>query len=190
MTADPLEQLGHAEALVAEMLRAGRVPVLAIGVVPLVELGAVRVAIFGEAGGVDAPGWEGWLPAGDARELVQRHPGLRRARWDADHAAAWSIAWTEDEDALVVWTSAGARLRVQEGTIDVLDQGRWTVIPTVRIARVSLARVGPDHALVRLHTSDGRMVSMRAGRVTAAGLVVARVARVLGVSAGTSRFDT
>lgn len=185
----PLEQLGRAEALVAEMLRAGRAPVLALGVVPLAELGGVRVAVFGEAGGVDAPAWEGWLPEAEALELVARHPGLRRATWDAELGQAWTVAWTEDDGDLVVWTATQARLRVQGGTLDVLEAGRWNIVPAARIARVSLAPGGPEHGLMRLHTTDGRMVTMRAGRLVAASLACRRVAEVLGVTLATSRWE-
>lgn len=193
-SSDVLADLGRIEALVGEMLRAGRVPVLAVGVVPIVELGAVRVAVFGEAGGVQEPGWEGWLPEDLARELTQRHAALRQAAWDADHAFDWSVAWTEDTGSTVVWTAEGARLRVVDGTIDVLDQGRWTIVPTGRIARITLSRVHPhpagvDHGVIRLHTTDGRQVPLLAGRMIAAGLVARHLAAVLGVAWTTSRWD-
>jgi len=189
-----LAHLGRVEALLVEMRRAGRVPVVARGIVPLVELDAARVALFGEAGGVQDPAWEGWLPDALARDLVERHADVRRACWDADHAAAWSVAWTDDEGPSVVWTAEGARLRLLEGTVDVLDRGRWVVVPDSRIVRITLSRVHhrheqTEHGVIRLHTDDGRQVSLRAGRMIAAGMVARHLATVLGVAWTTSRWD-
>lgn len=188
--ADPLVQQGRLEALVAELLRAGKAPVLAAGLVPLAELGVVRVGLFGEAGGVAAPGFEGWLPTAVVDEVRARHAGLVAGCWDGGLEAGWSLAWTDAAaEGLVAWTAQGGRLRLADGVVDLLDDGRWTVIPAERVARVSLQGLPEQRALLRLHTTDGRFVAMRAGRALGAGLLVERLARALGVEAGGSRWD-
>lgn len=187
--AEALALLGRAEAVVGEMLRAGREPVLAVGVVPVPELDVRRLGVFVEAGGVGPPGFEAWLPTRLVAELLERHPGLRRGGWDSALGQAWSIAWTEDEGPLVAWTVDGGRLRVDGGVVDVLDAGRWTVVPTTRVARLSLAALPADQALIRLHTTDGRFVGLRAASATAAALVADRVAAVLGVPHDGGRRD-
>ncbi|RME21451.1 MAG: hypothetical protein D6798_18080 [Deltaproteobacteria bacterium] len=189
-----LVDLGRVEAVLAEMRRAGRVPVVARGIVPLAELAAARVALFGEAGGVQDPAWEGWLSDALTCDLVARHGDIRRARWDADHAAGWSVAWTDDDGPPVIWTAEGGRLRLLDGTVDVLDGGRWVILPASRIVRITLARVHhraeqAEHGVIRLHTDDGRQVSLRAGRMIAAGMVARHLAEVLGVAWTTSRWD-
>lgn len=186
--AGTLADLGRVEALVAEMLRAGRAPVLALGVVPLAELSAVRLGVFVEAGSVVPPGWEGWLPQEVADQLVDRHDGLRRACWDASVVRCWSIAWTVDPGPLVVWNTEGSRLRVGDGVVDVLDRGRWTVVPTGRIGRVSLAGEADGVGQIRLHMLDGRLVAFEVGRSDAAALVAERVADVLGVEWSAARW--
>ena len=176
-----LAQLGRVEALLGELMRAGRSPVLAIGIVPVAELDQVRVAVFGEAGDAAEPAWDGWMDRAIVTELSLRRPGPRIAFWDADHESAWTVAWTQDEGPLVIWTPRGARLRLQEGTVDVLDQGRWTVLPIERVARVSLGSAGEHQALLRLHTTDGRLVAFAAGRLPAAGLAGAHLGLILGL---------
>jgi len=184
-----LADLGRAEAIVAEVLRAGGAPVVARGLVPLPELAAVRVGVFGEAGTAARPAWEGWLPSALAEELSQRDALVVAATWDAGPVEGWSVCWTETGEGVVVWTSEGARLRVDAATVDVLEAGRWTVLPIARVARLSLGSGPGEVGLLRLHTVDGRSVGLRAGRVTTAPLVTARVAAVLGVDWAPGRWD-
>ncbi|MCB9780493.1 MAG: hypothetical protein H6742_18145 [Alphaproteobacteria bacterium] len=192
-----IERLVRVDAVVTELARGGRRPLLAVGMVPLAEVASVRVGVFAEAGGVGGPAWEGFLPWTAPGELCGRHGALRRGAWDASLAQGWSVAWCEDcgglsqEEAprFVAWTPGGGRLRVEEGMVDVLVSGRWSVLPARRIEAVELVEVfGPEEdgerlALgeLRLATGDRRRLGFPAGRLAAASALGQALAEALAV---------
>ncbi|NOY25807.1 MAG: hypothetical protein GXP62_08020, partial [Oligoflexia bacterium] len=177
-----LVDIERVESMLATLRQDGHAPILALGVVPLPELAAVNLGIFVEAGAVSPPAWEGWLALAVADVLRAGGSSARVACWDASIAHRWTVAWTEDDGPLVAWTPAGGRLRIADGVVDVLDEGRWTVVPIVRLKEVSVTAQGSPGQALRLHMKDGRVVPFNLGhRENTANLVAQRVATVLGV---------